>query len=44
MKVQKELGRISRNIKELREDMNSNADSIRKELENIRRSQGKLEN
>ena len=30
--------------KELREDMNSNADSLRKELENIRRSQEKLEN
>ena len=29
-------------LKELREDMNSNADSFRKELENIRRSQGKL--
>ena len=26
-------------IKELRADMNSNADSFRKELENIRRSQ-----
>ena len=31
-------------IKELREDMNSNADSFRRELENIRRSQEKLEN
>ena len=31
-------------LKELREDMNSNADSIRKELVNIRRSQDKLEN
>ena len=31
-------------LKELREDMNSNADSFRKELENIRRSQEKLEN
>jgi len=30
-------------LKELREDMNSNADSLRKELENIRRSQEKLE-
>ena len=29
-------------LKELREDMNSNADSFRKELENIRRSQEKL--
>ena len=31
-------------LKELREDMNSNADILRKELENIRRSQEKLEN
>ena len=31
-------------LKELREDMNSNADSFRKELENIRRRQEKLEN
>ena len=31
-------------LKESREDMNSNADSFRKELENIRRSQEKLEN
>ena len=31
-------------LKELREDMNSNADSLRKELENIRKSQEKLEN
>ena len=30
-------------LKELREDMNSNADILRKELENIRRSQEKLE-
>ena len=30
-------------LKELREDMNSNADTFRKELENIR-SQEKLEN
>ena len=30
-------------IKELREDMNSNADSFRKELENIRRSHEKIE-
>ena len=29
-------------LKELREDMNSNADFLRKELENIRRSQEKL--
>ena len=31
-------------LKELREDMNSDADSFRKKLENIRRSQEKLEN
>ena len=31
-------------LKELRADINSNADSFRKELENIRRSQEKLEN
>ena len=31
-------------LKELREDINSNADSLRKELENIKRSQEKLEN
>ena len=31
-------------LKEFREDINSNADSFRKELENIRRSQEKLEN
>ena len=31
-------------MKELREDMNSNADYFRKELENTRRSQEKLEN
>ena len=31
-------------LKELRGDLNSNADSLRKELENIRRSQEKLEN
>ena len=30
-------------LKELREDMNSNADTLRKELEKIRRSQEKLE-
>uniref|UniRef100_A0A8D1DPN3 L1 transposable element RRM domain-containing protein n=1 Tax=Sus scrofa TaxID=9823 RepID=A0A8D1DPN3_PIG len=30
-------------LKELREDRNSNADTLRKELENIRRSQEKLE-
>ena len=31
-------------MKELRADMNSNADYLRKELENIRRSQEKIEN
>ena len=31
-------------LKELREDTKSTADSFRKELENIRRSQEKLEN
>ena len=31
-------------LKEWREDRNSNADTLRKELENIRRSQEKLEN
>ena len=31
-------------LKELRENINSNADSLRKELETIKRSQGKLEN
>ena len=30
-------------LKEIREDRNSNADTLRKELENIRRSQEKLE-
>ena len=31
-------------LKELRVDMNSNADYFRKEIENVRRSQEKLEN
>ena len=35
---------IVRILKELRKNMNTNADSFRKELENIRRSQEKLEN
>ena len=35
---------VSKILKKLRKDMNSNADSFRKELENIRRSQEKLEN
>ena len=41
MKILKEL-RL--NIKEFRVDMNSNADSFRQELENIRRNIEKLEN
>ena len=41
VKILKEL-RL--NIKELREDMNRNADSFRKELQNIKRSQEKQEN
>ena len=41
MKTQKKL-RL--NIKELRVNKNSNADSFRKELENIRKNQEKLEN
>ena len=35
---------IEKILKELREDMNSNADSLKKEVENIKRSQEKLEN
>ena len=35
---------IMKILKELREDMNSNADSFRKGLENVRRRQEKLEN
>ena len=31
-------------LKELGEDMNSNADSFKKEMKNIRKSQEKLEN
>ena len=41
VKILKEL-RV--NTKELREDINSNADYFRKELENMKRSQEKLEN
>ena len=41
VKILKEL---RGNVKELRADMNSNADYFRKELENLRRSQEKLEN
>ena len=47
-KFEKETVKIPRelrvNMKELREDMNSNADYFGKELENIRTSQEKLEN
>ena len=31
-------------LKEIREDMNSNADSLRNKVDNIRKSQEKLEN
>ena len=41
MKILKEL---KLNTNELRADMNSNADSFRKELENIRRNTEKSEN
>uniref|UniRef100_A0A8D1WDQ2 L1 transposable element RRM domain-containing protein n=1 Tax=Sus scrofa TaxID=9823 RepID=A0A8D1WDQ2_PIG len=41
IEFKRETGKIP---EELREGMNSNADSFRKELENIRRSQEKLEN
>ena len=41
MKILKEL-RV--NMKELRAGINSNAEYFRRELENIRRSQEKLEN
>uniref|UniRef100_A0A8D1JIJ0 L1 transposable element RRM domain-containing protein n=1 Tax=Sus scrofa TaxID=9823 RepID=A0A8D1JIJ0_PIG len=41
LEFKKEIGKI---LKELREDMTSNADALRKELENIRRSQEKLGN
>ena len=40
----KRLKELRPNIKELRADINSNADHFRKELENIRRDQEKLEN
>uniref|UniRef100_A0A8D1RM74 L1 transposable element RRM domain-containing protein n=1 Tax=Sus scrofa TaxID=9823 RepID=A0A8D1RM74_PIG len=42
--IVKILKELRLNIKELRADMNSNADSFRKELENIMRNQEKLEN
>ena len=35
---------VLKTLKELREDMNSNADSFRKGLENVRRRQEKLQN
>ena len=41
LEFKREIGKI---LKELREDMTSNADALRKELENIRRSQEKLGN
>ena len=40
MQVKKQVVKI---LKEFRADMNSNADYFRKEIENIRRSQEKLE-
>ena len=40
LKFKREIVKI---LKELRQDMNSNAHTLRKELENIRRSQEKLE-
>ena len=42
--IAKILKELRPNIKELRVDMNSNADSFRKELENIRRNTETLEN
>ena len=42
--IVKILKELRLNIKELRVDMNSNADSFIKELENIRRNIEKLEN
>ena len=47
-KFKKEILKILKdlrtNMKELRADTNSNADHFRKELENVKRSQEKLEN
>ena len=43
-KVVKILKELRLNIKELRADMNSNSDSFRKELENVRSNREKLEN
>ena len=42
--IVKILKELRANMKEFRADMNSNADYFRKELENIGRSQEKLEN
>ena len=42
--IVKILKELRLNIKKLRVDMNSSADYFRKELENIRRNQEKLEN
>ena len=42
--IVKILKELRLNMKELRVDINSNADYFRKELENIRRNQEKLEN
>ena len=42
--IVKILKKLRVNVKELRGDINSNADYFRKKLENIRRSQEKLEN
>ena len=36
--------KVRKILKELRKDINSNADSLRKKLENIRRNQAKLKN
>ena len=44
MEIVKILKKLQLNIKELRADMNRHADTLRKELENIRRNQEKLEN
>ena len=43
-KVVKILRELRAKVKELRAGMNSSADCFRKEIENIRRSQEKLEN
>ena len=43
-KIVKILKELRVNMKELREDKNSNVDYFRKELENIRRNQEKIRN